>query len=66
MRRLKFKVEIDCENDAFWIHGPREFNDSALADMLRDLAGKIDRGMNKVHLIDANGNSCGIAEFELK
>ena len=67
MKRLKFQVNIDCEGAAFHFEeddGVRTFNDAAVADILRDLAKKVEGGSNRIYLMDSNGNSCGHASFQ--
>lgn len=61
MKRLKFKVEIDCEGDAFKGYGALE---AELGRILHDIAAHVATGYNGVRAQDINGNCVGFARFE--
>lgn len=55
----KFKVHINCGNDAF-ATAPEE----EVARILRKLADQIEQGFTGCYLTDYNGNTVGFAEFK--
>ncbi len=58
---MKFKLEIDCDNAAFF--GGVEGDASEVARILRDAATKVERLRRKFPLSDVNGNHVGVARF---
>jgi hypothetical protein len=60
-----FKLEIECDNDAFCADGlPDEsVRGAEIARILRDLADKMEDGCLSASLRDANGNRAGFAEI---
>ncbi len=62
MTDLKFRLEINCDNDAFQAGAV----DSEVARILRSLAEQIEHGTgdDSYWIVDANGNSVGRAVYD--
>ncbi len=59
---IKFKLEIECENDVF--AGDDLFYE--VSRILKEVADRVQRGYNNFSLMDVNGNSVGKARFVIK
>jgi len=55
---MTFILKIDCDNAAFEGDPGAE-----VSRILRDAAGQIDHGLDRVRLRDANGNTVGAFRF---
>jgi hypothetical protein len=55
---MKFKIEFDCDNDAFVVNPEAE-----VADLLENVAYRVKQGETYGKVFDTNGNSVGNWEF---
>lgn len=60
MADTKFAVNVDMTDAVL----DGEFAAVELADILRDLADKVEGGMTEIYIRDHNGNTVGFAEFK--
>ena len=56
---MKFSIEINCDNSAF------EDTNYELSKILQKLINQLESGFDSIPLKDSNGNTVGVAKFEL-
>ena len=60
---MRFTLEIDVGNDAFYDADGKPNPDPELARILRNAAAKVEQGFVQSPLVDINGNTVGSYAF---
>ena len=50
---MDFKLKMNCDNHAFWVP------EIEIRRILRDVAERVDNGLEKGKILDHNGNKVG-------